>query len=457
MLHGWASIKALAWLVAATCLLVACTEGTQTAPPGAREDTRRTSQGPPQGPSRGAGSVAFGVIGEPATYDPYAALASDLTYALVRPVYPSLYRLEPDGAATPYLAKSMSSTRKGAVVALRRARWSNGAPITAKDVVASIRRARPPSGFALVTEAQADGRRKIRLSGRVNDWKQTLATVAFVLPRGRAGSGRVAGGPFMIEARTPGLQVVYRPNPRWFGHAPALKKVTVQFIQDLDILLELLARERLDAGAPPLTVNLGGRLESLGLASAGALGWESVYLDLEGAELSASNRQAVVDGVDRDLLEAGFVRAGGRVSDTLHPAPGPSGAAGPWPGPTLAAPQPPAAPIQVAVGAGDELTELLQRTLRLQLEDAGFSVELVTTDALTFYGQWTATDPMDIAIRRASGAPGLVDTPAVLESRAAIPLLHVASFVTWNEGIEGPEPNPSFEGPLWNLELWSKQ
>jgi len=75
----------------------ACTGGDEGRPP----DGASTTPTPPREPS---GSVVVGVYGEPATLDPYSPLASESTWQLVRPVYPSLYRMAPDGSVEADLA-----------------------------------------------------------------------------------------------------------------------------------------------------------------------------------------------------------------------------------------------------------------------------------------------------------------------------------------------------------------
>ncbi|MDQ3784418.1 MAG: ABC transporter substrate-binding protein [Actinomycetota bacterium] len=405
----------------------------------------------------GAGGIVFGVLGDPVTLDPYSPLATDLTYALVRPLFPSLFRFEPDGRPRAMLARSATETGSGVQITLRKARWSNGRAITAGDVVASVRRAAPPSGLADVSSARAVGERRVKLRGAPTDWRQTLATAAPILPEGGGvRPGGVFGGPFQLSSLTPGLEAVYKPNPRWWGAEPHSDRIRVQFVQDLEIMLALLGSGRLDGAAPPSSVNLGQRLDAIGLEHSAALGWESLWFDLEGAEMDGDGRAGVARAIDRLELERGFVRAHGRLATTLHPGPGPRAATGGWRRPARPAAVTAPAPIQIAVAGGDELAELMQRAVRLQLEDAGFSVELVTADAATFYGPWSRGDPMDIAIRRAAGAPGLTDDRAALRDSLAVPFAHVETFVAWGDGLTGPEPNPTLDGPLWNLERWRR-
>jgi Bacterial extracellular solute-binding proteins, family 5 Middle len=439
--------------LALLCALIACTGGSTDAPGPADI----TGGGSSTGIRRGGG-VTFGIIGEPSTWDPYARKASEATYAVVRPLFPSLYSFMPDGSVRPYLARSATPVRSGVRVTIEKAHWSDGKPITARDVVASARRARVPSGFARFRSARAVGARRVLFRASFGDWKRALATASFVLPQGRVSRGdAVSGGPFVLERVTPGLEAVYARNERWWGDKqPFLERVIVQFIQDLDVMLALLADDRLDAAAPPSSVNLDERLEALDLEHEEALGWETVYLDLEGADLDESGRSALARAVDRRGLEHGFVRDMGRTVDTLYPGPGKDGRAGKWPTSPLAPGDASDQRVQIAVAVGDELTELVQRALRLQLEDAGFEIELVATDASTFYGGWKLTDPMDVAVRRAWGAPGLRDNGPAFRNIRAIPLFGVESVVAWQKDIRGIAPNPTLEGPLWSMHAWSR-
>ncbi|MBA2274887.1 MAG: hypothetical protein H0W21_13455, partial [Actinobacteria bacterium] len=311
-------------LLALACLVAACTPGVE-AP--SRERDKPAGVAVPGG----AEGIVFGVLGDAVTLDPYSPLASDLTFTLVRPLFPSLFRFDRDGRPRAMLARSATETDLGVRITLRRARWSNGRTITARDVVASVRRADPPSGLAAVASARAIGARRVELRGASTGWRQTLATAAPILPGGGGvHPGGVFGGPFRLSSFTPGLEAVYRPNPRWWGAEPQSELIRVQFVQDLEIMLALLTSGRLDGAAPPSSVNLGQRLDAAGLSHSAVLGWESLWFDLEGAQLNDSGRAGVARAIDRLALERGFVRTHGRLATTLHPGPGPTAAEGAW-------------------------------------------------------------------------------------------------------------------------------
>jgi Bacterial extracellular solute-binding proteins, family 5 Middle len=395
----------------------------------------------------------FGVVGSPATLDPYSPIASDLTRELAAPVYPSLYRFDPMGRPHEYLARSMAPIHGGVRVTLRAARWSDGRPVTAADVVRTVRRATPPSGFSRVTSARAAGPRVVELHGTVSDWPQALATAAYVLPGGKP--QRVSAGPLTIRSFTPGLQLVFTRNGQWWGRS-YLAAVKVVFVQSLEVLLALLQNGRLDVAAPPSSVNIRDRLRARGLNHSGALGWESIQLRFYGPELSARQRRALAASIRRRMLMTGLIREEGRTANTLHPGPGPRGADGPWsrwPTSTTRI----ARRIELSVPVGDELLELMQRVLQREMAHVAPDLELVAIDPETFYGRWRLDNPTQVALRRGAGAPGVRgDRDAYLRA-AAFPLFQVETLLAWRDSVHGLRANPTFQGPLWNVEAWFRR
>lgn len=391
----------------------------------------------------------MGVFGEPASFDPRSPLASDLTFALARPLYRSLYRFAPDGGAVPDLARSIRPVPGGVRVELSDARWSDGRPITARDVLTSIRRGHPRSGLAGVS-AVARGGTAVVLTGDVPDWEDALARLTFVLP---ADGRRAYSGPYRVASRTEGLQIVLRPNPG-AETPPLLDRLTVQFTEGLDMLLGLLDRGRIDVAWLPSGLNLDQRLEELGLEYADALGWEHVFIDMRTSELEQGLRKVIATGLDRGAIEKGFVRADGRTADTLGPGPGRGGASGPFEA-VFRGGGGGGGGASVTLGApsGDELLELTQRMVQVQLDGAGFDVDLINVDARRFYGEWQRANPLDLALRRRGGAPGVpVDARRGLLQE--LPLFHVETVMAWAPGIGGIDVNGTLDGPLWDAHEW---
>jgi peptide/nickel transport system substrate-binding protein len=410
------------------------------------------SSSPTSGPETG-GQVKFGVVGEPPTLDPFHPRATDLTWALVRPLYPSLYRFTPQGRPVPYLAKSITETATGARVQLEEMNWSNGRPITASDVVASIERGREPSGFAQIASASATDDRTVALRGPHTDWPATLAGIGFVLPGGEAQApGGIFGGPLVLQRHQPGLELRYAPNPEWVSPGPYLETVRVQFIASLNFAAELVEAERLDGALLPSSLNLDDRLDANGVDFASALGWESVYLDFGGSSLTRNERASLIYGIDREALLEGLVRDGGRLADTLYPRPGSEEIAeGPFQrGPGAASEV--EGEVLLTVPAGDELLGFIQRVMQKQLE-GDIDLELASGEVASIYGGGEG-NPGGILLRRSAGIPGRFDPPDAVESLDAWPLFHVETYVARNASLQGVVVNPTVEGPLWNVEEW---
>ncbi|HVF53242.1 MAG TPA: ABC transporter substrate-binding protein [Actinomycetota bacterium] len=396
------------------------------------------------------GTVTMGVLGEPATLDPFAPEASDLTRALVRPLYPSLYRLLPDGTAVASLADNATHQGDTVRVTLIDAQWSDDSDITAQDVVASARRALSPSGFARFSRVEATDDGTITFHGAGEDWQVALATAAYVLPDGRP-SREIAGGPLQMASLTSGLEIAYAPNPRWFGGDIPLDGVRVQFIENVEIMIELLDEGRLDVAAVPSSVNLGARLDEMGLEFDAALGWESVLLTFGVDTTTFDERRWFSAAIDRRSIVEGLVRDEGRLSNALHPRPGAAGAAGPWE--ERSAPGSYPTTVSIAAPVGDELLGFIQRALWEQLNER-VELELLTVEAARFYGGWQRDAPADVLVVRASGAPKLGGAGAAFRRASILPLAHVETVLAWTGDVAGLAANPTFDGPLWNVEEW---
>jgi hypothetical protein len=407
--------------VAAAASLAACTTSSEgPAPPIASE------------PQRG-GRIELGVVGEPETLDPYAPNASDLTFALVRPVFPMPYRLLLDGTTEPDLAASIDVRGGRALLRLRATTWSDGSPVTARDVVASIERAAPPSGFAAVTDARVLSPRVVELRGTVEDWPATLASGAYVLPGGKLAAGRISGGPFRFHRYVQGRRLTYERNDEWDGEASLLDTIEVGFVQGTQLLVRLLEDERLDVAALPMSVNLDERLDELGVAHAEALGSEMIAIEARPGGLSDPEWQSLAAAIDVGRLVESFVRDDGERAATNG-----GGERSPLP-----------VEISLAAPEGDELLGLMQRAIQLDLERSGVTSQLITGPLSTHYGTWRDAGPADLSLVRVAGAPG-----AVKRDRRTLEIARIETIVAWREGVNGIVVNPTLDGPLWNASQW---
>lgn len=135
------------------------------------------------------------------------------------------------------------------VVTLRRgARFSNGEPVRAGDVVATFQSMRTDTAlspyhraFSRIARLEALSRRRVRfvLKGPhapfVGDLDMGILParlLAKVGPTGRIPDRRLLGaGPLRIVSRTP-ARIVLERNPHYFGTAPALRRYVIKTVED---------------------------------------------------------------------------------------------------------------------------------------------------------------------------------------------------------------------------------
>jgi hypothetical protein len=363
---------------------------------------QRSSPGGGTEPDSG-GSITLGVLGEPATLDPYSPHASLLTAALIEPLYPSLFEIV-DGSPRPQLAAAIDIEEGRARITLREeATWSDNRSVTSADVVASWRRAGPDSGFGRIRKMTADGPTVVIAEGVRDRWEEVLADGSPVLPRGRF-NAQVSGGPFAIGARRPGLSITLERSEGWWGEPALLDRVEIQHIDSVEIMIELLASKELDAAWVPSSVNLSQRLEGRGVDSRSSFAGE--YLALSGpyADLLAG-------AIDRGALAADLLRSDGEFvratgSETEEET---------FPG-----------GFSLAVPHGDELLSLLQRAIQIQLADRGILMDQVEVDVRTFYGRWQTEAPVGVRLLRSSRS-----------ENGVLPIARVKSYLAWSREIEG--------------------
>ena len=259
-------------------------------------------------------------------------------------------------------------------------------------------------------------------------------------------------GPFRVADRTEGLEIVFEAAERKDA-APLLDRLTVRFVQNMDIALELLVQGRLDAARLPATVNLIERVDAKGLNGSAAPSDEVIYLDLRGAGLDRSERAGLAALADVEGLDEAFVRDLGRPSDTLHPDMGARGAEGPFDHRAPRNLEGAGRRIQLAAPVGDELLGLIQRALHDDWERHGFVVDVVTIDARTFYGPWAADPAIDVALRRGDGSH-LPSDRVARAGMSAVPLFQMHSVVVWNTGVHGVAAPTGGADPLAGAARW---
>lgn len=201
------------------------------------------------------GELVFARYQEPLSMDPLDVGDNGSIWAMVQ-VFSTLTRPDETGAGlVPDLAESWDISDDGLVYTfhLRDAKFHNGDPVTAEDVVYSLERARgPESGYAFVYGAadtiEALDERTVRITLK-QPFSPFLSSMSLftgaVVPKALVEADRdhfrqnpVGSGPFMVEEYTRGDRVVLVPNPYYWELGadcqplPYLDKVTMLYIPE---------------------------------------------------------------------------------------------------------------------------------------------------------------------------------------------------------------------------------
>jgi ABC-type transport system substrate-binding protein len=394
--------------------------------------------------------------------------------------------------------------------------WSDGTPITVRDVAFTAEVMGEPEvaavdreGFDQLVEVTQNSPTtgRLVLSPPSEGWRDLFSAGRFVLPAHAASSPAavagwdrgppVAGGPFRIEEVIPGRSVMLQRNPRYFGLRPLAERVEVAAVPDPTTAVQLLRDGRVDVVAPMLGVSWGRRLGALpGVEAAGTFGSDLVAMVANAARLpDPADRRAVADAIDRSRFATAVVREEGALADSLvPPVPGSQNA---WSAYGRGEPSVlPASEELELVYVRTELLELTARYLQAEVQRAGGDLELVGLESDVFWDTFLPERRFDLALVEVRGGPtldlgewfgapdgiwssltGLTDPElalleedvaagdqdAVAEAQArladlaaVVPLYRLRTSMGWRQGVTGIEPNPSADGPLWNVQEWSK-
>jgi ABC-type transport system substrate-binding protein len=423
--------RALAVLLAAT-LVVACTNGGEddgAGPPPTTTPRRSTAATSTTVVHPRGGSVRVAVRGEA---DP---AAPTLTGAAVRAlVLPRLFVPMPDGTWAPSLvepgSERVAADQRSVAFRLRAATWSDGSPLVAADLART-------ADHALVAsvDGSADGRAvTVGFTRAVADWHRLWSGVdSIAAPR-----PDVWGGPFVVAARTPGLETVLRRNDRWWGApAPWLDEVRLVTVVDETTARLLLARGELDVVAPIAATNRTPQYRAItgigvdvgAAAPAGGGGWWFGLL-LNADRLDGSERRRVVGSLDATRFRTALLA--GEVADAAG-LPAAEGGGG-------------AVDVTLTGTTEDPMTALVERALLKKARAAGGDVELrnAETDRVE---RWVAAGDYDAALVWRYDV-----TPA---DAGAVGLWRPIPVAAWRQGaVAGVRASAYGLSAAWNAWEW---
>jgi hypothetical protein len=501
-------------LVLVALVLAGGTACTSERPSKRAQESGKTGGASVTGPvPRTPGTVLLGVPEEPASLNPFDPRSrTQAGLAVLGAMLPQLFRVDPDGRAQGFLVEEASvQERPGAVSFSLRpgVRWSDGKPITADDVRFTLEVIRseawpgPRSGYDRVAGVVGSGAEVVvRFDGSLPGWRRLFSGEDFLLPahrlRGKnlgrewARGPDVAGGPFILGAVTPGLEVVLERNPQWWGKPLKVEVLRVQVVPDDRTMEQLLQAKELDVAWPPAVTHRITRLRALeGVeVSVARPGGALVSLVANTERLTGERRAALLGLPDRDRFVT--VLLGGEAALGTSVVPGAAG--GPWAtvGPDRNRPGLGGGTLVMAAEVEEPMSPLLGRVLEGQARARGVTVELKFAEATKVEGAWlregrfdvATVDQMDwpqpcwlcrygsAAVGRGNAArvKGLDDlaaaadagdpaAPATLEARlrseAVLLPLWRPSAVLASRGVKDVVANSWSIGPFWGAENWA--
>lgn len=486
-------ILAATWLLVLGLLVGACTPEPLAVPDGPTPETVALPPTDPQ-PPEPSGAARVAVPAPPSTFLPTVGqepAADDLAAIWGLP----LFRVGPDGRLRPGLVSDWNvrgPTQDGWVVVLRLrpGQWSDGSPVAAGDVVATIRhRVRAdPDRFGAVASvgAPAADRVRLTLAGPHAGWSDLLLEVGPILPAGIVEDATaafeddvpVSGGPFRLVSHDPGRRIVFEAHPQGPLGPPRLERLVVLFVPSFETALGLLDEGQVDVIAGHLALNPVARSRELdGVHAAAPIGGTTVAVEFRGAGRlggtdQAAARRGIVDTLDVSELVEGLLGPIGEVATS------------PWPG----VPEPATVP-EGNVPAGTTMTlvhpqegEALSfavRALQRDLRQRDVTVELVPVPRPAFTTVSDTDHDASLQVRRTGPRPTLapwVEQPAVAgraaaavpgtaatrEGLAAVgttarhaPLFRIGVAHAWRD-VEGLRPSSWLGAGFWNVGEWNR-
>ncbi len=283
---------------------------------------------------------------EPDSLDP---VVSEMSFSsdVVQLVFSGLIRYDDHGNAIPDLAREVPTLQNGGISAdgrtltyhlMPNARWHDGVPVTADDVIFTWQQIMNPanitptrSGYDRITMIDAPDPHtvKIHLNGPyppalylfkgLNQGaivpKHLLAKYAD-LNRVPFNAAPVGSGPYVFKGWQHGSEMHFDANPNYFRGKPHIAHVVLKFIRDQNTLLAGLQAHEIDVyyGVPPPQVAQVRAIPDLDVRTTSTLHWEHIAFNTRRAPLNdARVRRALCYGIDMNALHQKIYRGLGTI------------------------------------------------------------------------------------------------------------------------------------------------
>ena len=321
------------------------------------------------------------LIGEPKTIDPHLTNTVSET-SISKPLFAGLFTYDPNLKIVPNLATEVPTAENGGIskdgltytVKMDKdAKWSDGKPVTAADMVYSMKRAMDPKlagpyvsffygiagardyNRALGTTAAPKDASAVELAAlrdKIGVSAKDENTVVYQLTQPNPSflnqlalwtafpvrqdivekygtnwteaRNHVGNGPFMLKEWAHNERIVLVPNPYWHGDKPHLTRLEINFIADDAAAYAAYLNDELDVAVVPpasrreaLTPGTPANAQMQRIAE---LTTYAVFMN--GAQAPFDNmkvRQAIGMAIDRDAYVEGVLQQGGRSTTSWLP------------------------------------------------------------------------------------------------------------------------------------------
>jgi peptide/nickel transport system substrate-binding protein len=227
----------------------------------------------PSSARKSADKLVLAALQDPGTLDVVKQNQTALVLWLPGNVYETLVTNKPDGTAGPGVAKSwvISKDQLTYTFTIRDAKFSDGAAITADDVVYSLNAMKDgPIGsykgpFVQVDTIVAKDAKTvvIKLKQSSRSFFRGMGEMSGIIQPAAGEATRatapIGSGPYVLKEYVPNDRLVFIPNTLYSGKAPSLKEVTVKIMTDGNAALAALKAGEIDS-FPVITIDLWERI-----------------------------------------------------------------------------------------------------------------------------------------------------------------------------------------------------
>src|SRR5579875_931530 len=301
-------------------------------------------------------TVRFAIAADPQTLNPLFAHAdaNDVEEQVARLAFEPFVDLDERGRPVPVLLTRIPSVangdlaRDGRTITYRlrpQARWQDGAPVTARDVVWTVHAILDPrnpvasrAGYDRIASVRAIDAHTVRVTLK-EPWAPAVATLfgdgnapQYVLPahllerepslaRSAFGAHPVGDGPYRFVSWSRGDRLVYEANPSYRAGAPAAKRLDVRIVPDPGTNYTLLRSGAIDWNlvSPAQRESLAGERDvafrTVPLALVAGIAINTAHPPLDDVRV----RRAIAASIDRAGISAKITFGRYPVVDTAQP------------------------------------------------------------------------------------------------------------------------------------------